>query len=79
MKNLLFVALTMPFIFAACNTGADKTKKGAEGIATDTTIKKEKTGPVVEELYACSMHPEVTGKQGDKCSKCGMNLTEPVK
>jgi hypothetical protein len=23
------------------------------------------------------MHPEVTGKQGD-CSKCGMELTEPV-
>ena len=28
--------------------------------------------------YACPMHPEVTGKQGDKCSKCGMTL-EAVK
>jgi hypothetical protein len=28
--------------------------------------------------YACSMHPEVTGKKGDKCSKCGMAL-EAVK
>jgi hypothetical protein len=28
--------------------------------------------------YACSMHPEVTGKEGDKCSKCGMKL-EAVK
>lgn len=27
--------------------------------------------------YACPMHPEVTGKEGDKCSKCGMKL-EPV-
>ena len=25
--------------------------------------------------YACPMHSEVTGKMGDKCSKCGMNLT----
>ena len=25
--------------------------------------------------YACSMHPEITGKDGDKCSKCNMNLT----
>jgi hypothetical protein len=25
------------------------------------------------------MHPEVTGKKGEKCSKCGMELTEPVK
>jgi hypothetical protein len=24
--------------------------------------------------YACPMHPEVTGKDGDKCSKCGMKL-----
>jgi hypothetical protein len=22
------------------------------------------------------MHPEVTGKQGEECSKCGMELTE---
>lgn len=25
--------------------------------------------------YACPMHPEVTGMKGDKCSKCGMDLT----
>ena len=32
-----------------------------------------------EELaYACPMHPEVTGKDGDKCTKCGMYL-EAVK
>jgi hypothetical protein len=24
------------------------------------------------------MHPEITGKKGEKCSKCGMELTEPV-
>ena len=29
-------------------------------------------------LYACPMHPEVQGKLNDKCSKCGMKLTEPV-
>lgn len=28
--------------------------------------------------YACPMHPEVTGKKGDRCSKCGMYL-EKVK
>ncbi len=26
--------------------------------------------------YACPMHPEVTGKKGDRCSKCNMFLTE---
>lgn len=30
----------------------------------------------METMYACPMHPEITGKQGDKCSKCGMELTE---
>lgn len=27
-----------------------------------------------ETIYACPMHPEVTGKKGEKCSKCGMEL-----
>ncbi len=27
-----------------------------------------------ESVYACPMHPEVTGKQGEKCPKCGMDL-----
>ena len=27
-----------------------------------------------ETVYACPMHPEITGKEGDKCSKCGMEL-----
>ncbi len=51
--------------FAACNT-----KQTAE---TTTTTEQS------DQLYACPMHPEVTGKKGDKCSKCGMELTEPVK
>ena len=27
-----------------------------------------------EHIYACPMHPEVTGHEGEKCSKCGMTL-----
>src|SRR5688572_10929886 len=27
-----------------------------------------------DHIYACPMHPEVTGKEGDKCPKCGMML-----
>lgn len=29
-------------------------------------------------LYSCPMHPEVQGKLNDKCTKCGMKLTELV-
>lgn len=25
-------------------------------------------------MYSCPMHPDVTGKKGDKCPKCGMEL-----
>jgi hypothetical protein len=28
----------------------------------------------MDRIYACPMHPEVTGKQGDKCPTCGMDL-----
>lgn len=27
-----------------------------------------------EHVFACPMHPEITGKEGDKCSECGMDL-----
>ena len=30
-------------------------------------------------VYACPMHPEVTGKEGDKCSECGMPLEKVEK
>ena len=29
-------------------------------------------------VFACTMHPEVTGKKGDKCSKCKMALVAKV-
>lgn len=79
MKKIIFAALAMAFVFTACNSGGDKAKDGTESIKTDTTVNTKKMEPVTEQLYACSMHPEVTGKKGEKCSKCGMNLTEPVK
>lgn len=28
--------------------------------------------------YACPMHPEVIGKEGDKCPKCGMKLVKVI-
>jgi len=41
-----------------------------------TMMKNDKM--MANNMYACSMHPEVQGKLNDKCTKCGMNLTEPV-
>jgi hypothetical protein len=67
MKNIILSILTLTLVLVSCN------KKSKE---TETT-KSEKTDTALQ-LYACPMHPEVTGKKGDACSKCGMELTEPV-
>ena len=68
MKKIMISALAMAFILVSCN----QKNKQAE---TATSEKTEATS----QMYACSMHPEVTGKKGEKCSKCGMELTVPVK
>ena len=65
MRKSIFITFAIIIAFAACNT-----KQTAE---TTTTTEQS------DQLYACPMHPEIKGKKGDKCSKCGMELTEPVK
>jgi hypothetical protein len=54
--------------------------KDSSMIANDTMKMNDKTKMMDDntKLYACPMHPEVQGKLNDKCSKCGMKLTEPV-
>jgi hypothetical protein len=46
----------------------------------DSTMMNNKTKMMnnQDKMYACPMHPEVQGKLNDKCTKCGMKLTEPV-
>jgi hypothetical protein len=67
MKNVILSTLIMVFVLVSCN----QKNKQAETSATATT-------ETTSQLYACSMHPEVTGKKGEKCSKCGMELTELI-
>ena len=67
MKNIILSSIACTFLFTACN----QKSKQAETTNPETTKSSS-------ELYACSMHPEVTGKKGEKCPKCGMELTVPV-
>jgi uncharacterized lipoprotein NlpE involved in copper resistance len=68
MKNKIIALLIMIFGLVSCN------QKNNEK-ASETKTATEDTA----EVYACPMHPEITGKKGDTCSKCGMELTEKVK
>ena len=68
-KTTMFVlAISTAAFFTACNNSGDK-----KATATDTT-KMEMTHEGGDHIYACPMHPEVTGKEGDECPKCGMKL-----
>lgn len=62
MKSIQILA-TFCLIVAVLtsNSFAQKTKGKA---------KKE----IISAVYACSMHPNMTGKKGDKCPTCGMAL-----
>lgn len=79
-----FTLLIAGFFVAAAfitSCGSKKTEQPAEEHhhEHDSTSQHENI-PMdsTQTAYACPMHPEVTGKEGDKCSKCGMAL-EAVK
>ena len=65
MKKIIIIIALASIAVAACNNNS----KQSETTVTDNP----------NQLYACSMHPEVTGKKDSACNKCGMKLTEPVK
>lgn len=62
-SSALFLSVTL-FVMS-CNSGE------ATNQAKQISASKDQ-----ENSYACSMHPEVTGKEGDKCPKCGMTLVK---
>ena len=73
MKQVLKItiaifAIASVAVFTACNNSGDK-----KASTTDTT-KTEMAHEGGDHIYACPMHPEVTGKEGDTCPKCGMKL-----
>ena len=67
-------------MLAACNKKNEEvsTTTPAAAEATNSNASDTLTQTPEEQLYSCPMHPEVTGKKGDKCPKCEMDLTETV-
>lgn len=73
MKNLknIFLGLTVMTTLVACNNLGNSKNK------TATMTAEQDSAHNHEHNYACTMHPEVTGRKGEKCSKCGMEL-QPI-
>jgi PBP1b-binding outer membrane lipoprotein LpoB len=87
MKKIIFSAILLAFVLVSCNQKSKEATTEHSHTMGDTTTMddnstmmndKTKTMENHEQMYACPMHPEVQGKMNDKCSKCGMKLTEPV-
>jgi heavy metal-binding protein len=62
-KSIVIFSAVAGLFLTACNNTQNKSSNMENHQHTTT-----------ESVYACPMHSEVTGKQGDKCSKCGMEL-----
>ncbi|WP_255069012.1 heavy metal-binding domain-containing protein [Lacihabitans sp. LS3-19] len=60
MKKIAVLALFIAFAAASCSTESKTEEAKEEQLA---------------EVYACPMHPEITGIKGDTCSICHMDLT----
>jgi DNA repair exonuclease SbcCD ATPase subunit len=72
MKNIIKLsAILLVFVFASCKDNKKDSDK--EEVTTESTQSDND-----QQLYSCSMHPEVHGKKGEACPVCGMELTEPV-
>ncbi len=73
MKQVLqltttIIAIGIVTFFIACKNNSAENNIAV--VDTSTTAVAHNA----EHIYACPMHPEVTGKEGDTCPKCGMKL-----
>lgn len=79
MKNLILIAVFFASLMA-CQSDTSKNNQGSEAKTTtpmthDSMAHIQSDTMMHAHTYACPMHPEETSqKEGDKCSKCGMNL-----
>src|SRR5688572_28636454 len=65
LRTAIVTAVLLPSL-SACNDASKETTK----VATASTQESAEHA----HTFACPMHPEVTGKEGDTCPKCGMKL-----
>lgn len=75
-KSILTITILISGLFASsllvtgCGSKKEQATEENQPMDSDSTKQHDEMAMV----YACSMHPEITGKEGDSCSKCGMKL-----
>ena len=76
-KSILTIAILISGLFISsilitgCGSKKEQpTEQDHQHTDSDSTEQHDEMAMV----YACPMHPEITGKEGDSCSKCGMKL-----
>lgn len=75
-KIIVTILLIAGFFTTAVLVSACNSKKTEQQVEEEHQHNDEEMNSTAT-IYACPMHPEITGKKGDTCSKCGMKL-EPV-
>lgn len=75
MKNSMLVALILLAFMACQNKETPKQERREMEKEVYPIAIPMKVDTTHVHVFACPMHPEITGKEGDKCPKCGMALT----
>lgn len=61
-------------VFTSCNSTKTEQQEEVKDNHDHEHMESENHDASSELAYACPMHPEITGKEGETCSKCGMKL-----
>lgn len=77
-KSILTIGTILAFIaggtlFTSCGSNTQSDKESTE--QSNMEMDSEHSESMAEATHVCPMHPEITGLEGDTCSKCGMDLT----
>jgi hypothetical protein len=70
MKNPVLKAAFITALLMAAQLSTSCVSKSEQTSESHDHAKPDSTAVA----YVCPMHPDVTGKEGDTCSKCGMKL-----
>lgn len=62
-QSIVVCSMLIGISITACDTNT-----------SESAVVEQNLTNLSDSVYACPMHPEITGEQGDQCSKCGMPL-----